>query len=194
MDLSRIIVRVAMAADASLLAELGRRTFFHSFSADNTDADMSAYLGAAFSPEIQAEELADPASTFLIAEIDGVAAGYARLRSGDAPTDVQGIVPLEIVRFYADRPWIGAGVGQVLMAECLNMAAALPGCDAVWLAVWERNLRAIAFYSKSGFVAVGEQEFVVGSDIQHDLVMARPPEPSEGILSCRDAGGSHPAR
>jgi len=173
-DPNRIIVRVASAADASLLADLGARTFLDAFAADNTEADMSAYLGTAFSPEIQSKELADSASNFLIAEIDGEAAGYARLRSGDAPTGVPGIVPLEIVRLYAARPWLGAGVGRALMTECLARAATLADCDVVWLDVWERNLRAIAFYSKWGFVVVGTQKFVLGDDIQYDLVMARP--------------------
>jgi ribosomal protein S18 acetylase RimI-like enzyme len=40
--------------------------------------------------------------------------------------------------------------------------------------VWERNPRAIAFYEKLGFAAVGEHEFRLGNDPQRDIVMARP--------------------
>jgi ribosomal protein S18 acetylase RimI-like enzyme len=43
----------------------------------------------------------------------------------------------------------------------------------VWLDVWERNTRAIEFYEKQGFTIVGEQDFVLGSDVQRDLLMAR---------------------
>jgi len=43
----------------------------------------------------------------------------------------------------------------------------------LWLGVWERNARAIAFYRKQGFEVVGEQEFMLGADRQRDLVMAR---------------------
>jgi len=43
----------------------------------------------------------------------------------------------------------------------------------VWLGVWEHNPRAIAFYRKWGFEAVGEHVFVVGTDPQRDLVMTR---------------------
>ena len=46
-------------------------------------------------------------------------------------------------------------------------------CDIVWLAVWERNHRAIAFYRKWGFVEVGNQSFLLGDDLQNDLVMQR---------------------
>lgn len=172
MDGSHMAVRTATVADAALLADLGARTFRDTFAADNTEADMAAYLAAAFGSAVQAGEIADPASAFLIAQVDGVTAGYARLRRGHTPACVFGLRPVEIARFYADAPWIGAGIGAVLMTACLAEAAAL-GCDVIWLDVWERNTRAIAFYAKWGFSVVGEQEFVLGDDVQHDLLMAR---------------------
>ena len=46
-------------------------------------------------------------------------------------------------------------------------------CDVVWLDVWEKNLRAIEFYRRWGFVEVGTQGFVLGSDVQHDLLMQK---------------------
>jgi ribosomal protein S18 acetylase RimI-like enzyme len=56
------------------------------------------------------------------------------------------------------------------MRACLERARRLL-CDVVWLDVWEKNLRAIAFYRRWGFVEVGTQAFVLGSDVQHDLLM-----------------------
>ena len=44
----------------------------------------------------------------------------------------------------------------------------------LWLGVWERNPRAIAFYRKAGFVEVGSHTFVLGSDPQRDLVLVAP--------------------
>jgi ribosomal protein S18 acetylase RimI-like enzyme len=43
----------------------------------------------------------------------------------------------------------------------------------IWLDVWERNARAIAFYQKWGFAVVGTQTFQLGSDLQNDLLMQR---------------------
>jgi diamine N-acetyltransferase len=43
----------------------------------------------------------------------------------------------------------------------------------VWLAVWERNLRAQAFYRKCGFEDCGAQDFMLGRDRQIDRVMVR---------------------
>lgn len=172
-------IRRAGAADNDLLAALGAETFADAFGADNTPADMAAYLQGAFSPAIQAAELADPASLFLLAEIEGEPVGYARLRRGPAPTAVSGERPIEIVRLYARRAWIGLGVGAALMRACLRQAEQAR-CDTIWLDVWERNPRARAFYARWGFVEVGTQTFVLGRDVQNDLLLQRPVRAGDG--------------
>lgn len=134
---------------------------------------MAAYLDSAFSPEKQAAEIADPASVFLIAEIEGQMVGYARLLEGPVPDFIQARYAVELVRIYADQAWIGQGVGSVLMQACLEEAAR-KSCDVIWLGVWERNERALAFYRRWGFRQVGTQPFQLGADLQTDIVMSRP--------------------
>jgi len=104
--------------------------------------------------------------------VESFSRGYARLRFGDSPDCVGGAFPAEIARFYATRPWIGGGVGAALMPSAIDVVAS-EGCDVIWLDVWEKNPRAIAFYSKWGFEVVGTQSFVLGSDAQNDVLMAR---------------------
>jgi ribosomal protein S18 acetylase RimI-like enzyme len=170
--LAKLNIRRATPADNILLAKIGAETFSDSFATDNTPENMAAYLNASFSPEKQSRELADPDTHFLIAECDGQPAGYARLKFGPAPDAIRGDKPMEIVRFYARKDWIGKGIGGQLMQACLHEAEnAL--CDVVWLDVWERNPRAIAFYRKWGFAVVGTQTFQLGGDLQNDLLMAR---------------------
>lgn len=176
--------RTADQADSALLAQIGAETFFDTFAADNTPEDMAAYLAESFSPAIQGRELANPAIRFVILEVDGVPAAYAKLefealgaaigafRGGQVPACIPGARRMEIVRFYARKPWIGKGIGARLMQHCLE-AAEEAGCDTAWLDVWQKNPRAIAFYQKWGFVIVGEQTFTVGSDVQQDYLMAR---------------------
>jgi diamine N-acetyltransferase len=165
-------IRRATLEDASLLAELGARTFHDAFAADIKPEDMASYLATAFSPEKQAAELADPHTTFLIAEDTGVARGYAQLRAGEAPAVVTGSKPIELVRIYVSREWLGRGVGEALMRACLDEARRA-GHDTLWLGVWEHNGRAQAFYRKWGFRKVGEHPFQLGSEAQIDHVMAR---------------------
>jgi len=165
-------IRRATPEDAELLAELGARTFADTFASDNTPEDMSAYLAENFNPAQQASELADPSAIFLIAELDGAAAGYAHLQSGACPSCVGASNPMELARLYVHRVWLGRGVGEALMRACIEEAERA-GREVLWLGVWERNERAKRFYGKWGFQRVGEQAFQLGSDLQTDWVMAR---------------------
>lgn len=165
-------IRYAVSSDADLLAELGARTFAETFIQDNTPEDMAAYLASSFNFEKQTAELADPLSTFLIAEIDGIAAGYAKLHSGEALDGIQGDKPIELVRLYVSKDWLGHGVGKVLMQRCLDEAKKL-NHRTIWLGVWEHNARALAFYRKWDFREVGDHIFQLGSDPQRDILMER---------------------
>jgi len=175
--MTAIQLRAATQEDADLLAWLGAETFSDSFAADNRPSDKDAYLAQAFGPGVQAAELAAQGSWFLIAEAAGRPVGYARLLEGPAPPGVMGARPIELVRIYARRPWIGRGVGAALMRACL-VEAERRGCDTIWLGVWERNRRAIEFYERWGFRPAGWQSFMLGEDLQTDLVMQRPVVPA----------------
>lgn len=165
-------IRRGTLADAALLSELGARTFAETFAADNTPEDLAAYIATSFNVHQQAAELEDPASTFLIAEVDGRAAGYAQLRDSEPEKGVEGANPIELVRLYVSREWLGRGIGEQLMRACLDEARQA-GHETIWLGVWERNARAQAFYRKWNFRPVGEHLFQLGSDLQRDILMER---------------------
>jgi GNAT superfamily N-acetyltransferase len=169
---STLAIRYAGASDAALLAELGARTFAETFAVDNKPEDMAAYLSAAFSPTQQAVELADPLTTFFIAEIDGAAVGYAQLQAGHAPDCVRGAKPIELARFYVARAWHGRRVSAELLQACLETARR-GGYQTMWLGVWEHNGRARAFYRKWDFRDVGAHIFQLGTDPQTDILMER---------------------
>jgi GNAT superfamily N-acetyltransferase len=166
-------IRRATAADNVLLSELGAALFTDAFGADNTPENLAAYLAETYNPAKQASELADPATQYLILEVDGRPAGYARLtiEPPPAPHSV-GQHPMELVRFYFVKQWHGTGLAAVLMQACLAAAHAA-GCDALWLSTWQRNGRGIAFYEKHGFTRAGTLTFVVGDDPQTDWLLVR---------------------
>jgi ribosomal protein S18 acetylase RimI-like enzyme len=168
-----VSIRIATAEDAHRLSELAARTFIDTFARDNSPEDMAMYVAATFTPERQLRELRDPAQRVLLVERDGEAVGYAQLVEGPAPRCVTGDAPVELARFYVDRAWHGRGIARALMRRALDEAARLGG-RTLWLGVWERNARAIAFYGREGFVDVGAREFVLGHDVQTDRLMRRP--------------------
>jgi GNAT superfamily N-acetyltransferase len=167
-----VTTRRAAPADAALLTSLGVTTFVDTYAADNTPGNMAMHLAASFSEALQRDELSNPCNTVFFAEIAGETVGYAMLREGPAPDVISGFDAVEILRFYAARQFIGAGVGAALMRRCLDEAAAL-GKRTIWLGVWEHNTRALVFYRRWGFINVGTQTFTVGHDVQTDYVLTR---------------------
>jgi len=166
-----------VAGDAGRLAELAERTFRDTFAATNTPENMRLHCQASYGEAIQAREILDPSVVTLVCEHGGELSGYAQLRRGSAPPQVDAARPAEIQRIYVAGSWHGRGVAQALMAEALRLAED-GGADAVWLGVWERNPRAIAFYRKLGFVENGDHVFQMGDDPQRDIVMVRPVRPA----------------
>ena len=171
-DPSPIVTRAARPDDAALLSEIGATTFTETFEAANTPEDFAVYMAAAFGEDIQRSELESPDTTVVFAERDGEVVGYVMLRERMPPASLGLEDALEIARLYARKRAVGSGVGAALMQRAIAEAAGR-GKDAVWLGVWDRNERAIRFYESWGFHRWGTQPFLLGTDLQTDLVMVR---------------------
>jgi ribosomal protein S18 acetylase RimI-like enzyme len=165
-------IRKANRIDANRLSQLAEATFRDTFAAVNAAEDMDLHCQSHFSETIQAGEIANPNMITLLGEDQERLAGFAQLRWEAAPACVLARFPGEIQRLYVASDWHGKGVAQRLMDACIE-AMQRRGSDVVWLGVWERNPRAIAFYKKFGFVEVGAHVFAVGRDPQRDILMAR---------------------
>ncbi|MGI4739331.1 MAG: GNAT family N-acetyltransferase [Janthinobacterium lividum] len=168
----RISVAKATLATATRLAALGHQTFSETFAATNTPADMAAYLAESYGPDLQLAQLQDPRHTFLLAEMQGQAVGYALLAADSTlglPPENTSTKQLEIKQLYILEEWIGTGLGGALMRRCLEVAEAA-GVSAVVLGVWEHNERAKAFYQRYGFREIGDVAFKLGEDVQRDLI------------------------
>ena len=164
--------RNAVAEDAEALVEFAARIYYQTFASSNTPDNMRAYLNTAFTlPQFKAE-LNDPSAIFILAELEGHLAGYAKLFPDKAPECIHGAAPIELVRFYVDQHWHGSGLASALMELCLAEARQR-GFKTIYLGVWERNFRAQAFYRKWDFVRVGEHIFQMGDDPQTDWWMTR---------------------
>jgi ribosomal protein S18 acetylase RimI-like enzyme len=165
-------IRTAEVSDARELAVLAETTFRATFDALNTPENMQLHCQAHFGEALQRREIVDQAMQTVVAEHGGRLIGFAQLRWAPGPHFLGAQRPVEIQRLYVSREWHGRGVAQDLMAAVQELAQA-QGADQIWLGVWERNPRAIAFYMKCGFAEAGEHTFLLGSDPQRDVVMNR---------------------
>lgn len=172
--MTSILIRQAAPEDAKVLTDLAYTTFWDAFAhhPKNAPDDLAHYMRQAFSLEQISDELADDKSVFLIAEIDGEPAGYAKLIFESTEPEIIGEWPVELSRLYSHQKFLGQGVGQALMDACFARAKET-GRDVMWLGVWEYNPRAQRFYEKNGFRFVGKHTFLLGSDPQTDLLMQK---------------------
>ena len=167
------IVRQAELPDAERLVELARQTYYETFASVNTPENMDAYLSTAFTLAQFQSDLRDPFVTIYIAENNEGFIGYAKLVARQAPECIRAEAPIELERLYVDSSFHGSGIASTLMQKCFE-AARHGGFKAMYLGVWEHNLRAQAFYRKWEFVRVGEHIFQMGDDPQTDWWMMRP--------------------
>lgn len=162
----------ASLENTETIQQIGRETFFETFAEDNTEEDMKRYLEENFSTEKIRTELINPDSLFFIAWEDENPIGYLKLNSGKAQTELHDDVSIEIERIYVKSLYHGKKVGQLLYEKAIEVAKAQKKLY-IWLGVWERNLKAIKFYEKNGFVAFDKHIFRVGNDEQTDILMRK---------------------
>ena len=172
--MDELSIRQATADDAKLLTDLAYTTFWDAFAhhPKNAPDDLNHYMRQAFSLEQITAELADERSIFLIAELSGETAGYAKIIVDNIEPGITAERPIELNRLYSHQRFLGQGVGQQLMDACFARAKE-EARDVMWLGVWEFNPRAQRFYERNGFQVVGSHTFVLGSDPQTDLLMQR---------------------
>lgn len=152
------------------LRNLSIQTFKETFSEVNTEEDMQKYLDENLSIEKLKSELENPNSEFYLAENNDEILGYLKLNFKDAQTEKSEENHFEIERIYVLKAFLGQKIGQILSDKAIEIGRK-KNLEYVWLGVWEENHRAIRFYEKNGFEIFGKHDFVLGKDVQTDLLM-----------------------
>lgn len=165
-------VRKATTKDLGTVQLIGRETFFETFADSNTEEDMKKYLEDSFNDNQLTVELSNPDSLFYIAWEDESPVGYLKLNMGNAQTEMQDEMALEIERIYVKTSHHGKKIGQLLYEKALEVAKQQHN-SYLWLGVWEKNPRAIRFYEKNGFKAFDKHIFKMGNDEQVDIMMKK---------------------
>ena len=151
-----MIVRPARPSDVAALAGLAQRSWLDAFGS-SVSAEDAAEEAASRSEEYFAAALFE--QTILVAELDGVLAGYVQFDDS------------ELQRLYVETELHGRGVGRALLTAALEHPR-LADAPRIHLQVWEQNERAVRLYESAGFRRAGTKTFTIGSDeVVEDLVM-----------------------
>ncbi|AWK05618.1 GNAT family N-acetyltransferase [Flavobacterium crocinum] len=165
-------IKKATVKDLNELQVIGRQTFSETFAEVNSEENMIKYLEESFADEKLTAELNNPNSYFYLAVLENKVIGYLKLNTSNAQTEKQADDALEIERIYVAKEFHGKKVAQALYAQALETAKELKP-TYIWLGVWEKNFRAVSFYTKNGFIQFDTHIFRLGDDEQTDLLMKK---------------------
>ena len=154
------------------LRKLSVNTFSDTFTEQNNEIQIKAYLEKAFNTDQLRSELSNPESFFYFVKEEDKILGYLKLNTKTAQTDQVLDSSLEIERIYLTQEAQGKGIGKLLMDFSIAEAKRR-NLLCLWLGVWEKNEKAIAFYKSYGFEVFADHPFKLGDDSQKDLLMKR---------------------
>lgn len=154
------------------LKKLSVDTFSDTFTEQNNEIQMKAYLEKAFNTDQLRRELSNPESFFYFVKEEDKILGYLKLNTKTAQTDQVLDSSLEIERIYLAQEAQGKGIGKLLMDFSIAEAKRR-NLLCLWLGVWEKNEKAIAFYKSYGFEVFADHPFKLGDESQKDLLMKR---------------------
>ena len=164
-----IEIRRGTLNDAVLLSQLSTTTFLDTFRGTCTDEEIEQFVQRCFNVEQTYKELQDKDDFYFIASTDKEPAGYIRMKEVASDVDlIKKYKSIELKRIYVLKDYQSKKVGAALMKFTLQFAAE-KNYEAVWLGVWEHNLKARAFYKKWGFIDTGStHDFPIGNTPQID--------------------------
>ncbi len=151
-----ITIRGWTRTDLPVVHHLLLETWLDAYASFIPRHDLIGYLEAQYSQAKLEALLEDNDVTGLVAEVDGVVAGYEKIyRSRD-----EGRVYVH--QLYILPAKLGLGLGHRLMAAAEKRARKF-GADRIWLGVMVQNTQAVAWYKKMGYTVTETAPFVMGS-------------------------------
>ena len=162
----------AAISDIQIISALGITTCYEAYFELDPSRDLAEYCVKWFSLEQLTIEFEDANSMFLIAESDGRAVGYAKLREGKKIECLKNVNAIEVQRIYLLEKMKGRNFGRALLEKCFEIGRE-KGYETLWLGVWDENIAAQKFYEKIGMKNIGTTDFSNGKNEFINLVFAK---------------------
>lgn len=168
--MENFLIKECSLEDIKKIKYISEKTFYETFSDDNSEEDMEKYAEENFSYEQLESEIKNNASRFYIVENNEEVVAYMKLNFDRAQTEPGHTNTLEVQRIYILQAYKGKNIGKGLIQKAKEIGKN-NNLDYIWLGVWENNINAIKFYEKQGFVKFDTHVFKLGEDEQTDNLM-----------------------
>lgn len=171
------LIREAKSQDAPAIAQLGFKVFSDTFGYSVPPADLQSYLTECYTTSAILADLTNHnKDTIIVCPRDRPdhILGFAILTRGTSEPCIRHLSgpTIELQRLYVEPDSHGQGLGKLLVTQ-VEAIARQQGFKAIWLGVWEENVKAQRVYERLGYERVGEHDFLTGSCRQTDWIMIK---------------------
>lgn len=168
--MENLLIKECTLEDIGKIKYISEKTFYETFSNENTKEDMENYLKENFSYDCLECEIKNDGSRFYIVENNDEVVAYMKLNFDKAQTEAGHNNSLEVQRIYLLQQYKNNHIGKKLMEKAIEIGRN-KNLNYIWLGVWENNINAIRFYEKQGFKKFDTHIFKLGEDEQTDNLM-----------------------
>lgn len=162
----------ALPEDLPQLRQIAEETFRIAWQADNHPVEFERYCEQAFTLEKLANEMAQPNVAFYLVYWENTLAAYLKLNFNKPVETLETAFCTQIERVYVYSAFQSKGLGASILQFAASEAK-IQGSDWIWLSVWKKSPRSVAFYERNGFSIFGVETFWVGDDPQPDWLMKK---------------------
>ena len=168
--MNNFVIKECSLEDIEKVKYISEKTFYETFSEDNTEENMENYLKENFSYDKMTSEISNTYSKFYIVESNDEVVAYMKINFDKAQTEEGYDNTIEVQRIYVLEDFKGKRIGKALIQKAIEIGKE-SNVDYLWLGVWEHNIKAIGFYEKLGFKKFDTHIFKLGDDEQVDHLM-----------------------
>jgi ribosomal protein S18 acetylase RimI-like enzyme len=163
--------RYAVPSDALRLSILFQTVYITTYGFEGVSNEYASFISKRFAPQYIENTITNGQDSIIVATLNENLVGVAEI-DFNRPCPIGNVEEPELGKLYVLDAFFGRGIGYNLMNEVEKTARA-NGHKQVWLEVWDENPRAIAFYERQGYQAIGTVPFPMDDNTYTNIVMIK---------------------
>lgn len=153
---SQVRIRSWETDDLETIRSITWTTWVDAYGSFIPETDLRSYFDRVYTVPELTSLLGSPGFRGLLVEVDGCAAGYAKVSFAGEEKRCY------LASLYVLPAFQGKGLGSLLLQEAERHALTF-GVQEIWLGVMVQNAPTLRWYERIGFTFVEEQPFTMGN-------------------------------
>ena len=159
----------AKLSDSLRLSILLKTVYIQTYGVEGVSFEFANFITKNFAPEAISQKIKSKPEQFSVASFNGNPVGIAETNFGSR-CPIRDKAVAELSKLYVLERFYGTAVGYGLL-NMVEQTVANKGGKDLNLEVYVENTKAIQFYKRQGFVAIGKKDFPMETNTYENLVM-----------------------